>query len=74
MNKLIILVSILMLNNSIAQDKRQISFITSVGATYRDADVSSHNIAYMNGLKVVEKKITKSGDIWVAIVKTVPRH
>jgi hypothetical protein len=74
MNKLIILFTLLFLNNIIAQDKKPVVFISSAGSTYREADVISHNVAYMNGLKVVQKKITKSGDIWVAIVKTEPRH
>ena len=57
-----------------AQDNKPIAFITGAGSTYREADVNAHNTAYMNGLKIVSKSVSKSGGIWIITVKTVPRY
>jgi hypothetical protein len=63
------------LNYSVfTQENKQISFITGVGSSYREADVNAHNTAYMSGLKIISKSINKSGEIWVVTVKTVSRH
>jgi len=75
MNKLIIysIVLLCLIVNIYANDKPK-SFITSVGTTYRSADVDAHNIAYMNGLKITGKRVVKNGDVWVITVTTVPRY
>jgi hypothetical protein len=56
-----------------AGDNKQVSFITGVGSSYREADVNAYNTAYMNGFKIVGKSTKKSGDIWVITARVVPR-
>jgi hypothetical protein len=56
------------INHSFANDK-SIGFITAVGSNYRNAIISAENTAYMNGLKVIGKNTTKSGEIWVTTIK-----
>jgi|694.fasta_scaffold32503_6 hypothetical protein len=62
------------LNTLIGNDKKQISFLTSVGSTIGEARARAHNTAYMSGMKIIERKTVKSGDLWITTVKITPRH
>jgi hypothetical protein len=68
-----ILILLLIVTNSIAQDNRPFSFITVSGYSIRQAEVKAHNIAYMNNLKVVSYNTTSSGGSWISVVKVVPK-
>jgi hypothetical protein len=59
---------------SFSNDVKTISFITTADTNYRNSVVRAQNTAYMNGLKVISKNTTKSGDIWVTVVKVTPRN
>lgn len=70
----ILLVIFISCKISFANEKKQISFLTSVGSTIGEARVRAHNTAYMSGMKIIERKTVKSGDLWVTTVKITPRH
>ena len=65
----------LVLNGEIhANEKKMTSFITATGSTIGEARARAHNTAYMNGMKIIERKTYKNGDSWISIVKITPRH
>lgn len=71
---LILILNFIFIHQSFCSDAKTVSFITSADTNYRNSVVSAQNTAYMNGLKIVSRNTTKSGDTWITIVKVVPRN
>jgi len=71
-NSIIIYLCLFSVSN--ADDKKQVSFITSVGNTLYNSQVNANNRSYMSGMRVVGRSSVKSGNIWVTTVKIVPKY
>jgi len=69
-----ILIYLCLFSASNADDKKQVSFITSVGSTLYNSQVNANNRSYMSGMKVVGRSSVKSGNIWVTTVKIVSKY
>jgi len=75
-NKLFLILSLnlIFLDQSFCEDVKTISFITSADTNYRNSVVRAQNTAYMNGLKIISRSTSKSGDTWITIAKVSKRN
>jgi hypothetical protein len=76
MKKIINIIVFLSLISSVglSNDKKLFIFLTTTGKTINQAHTEAHNIAYMNGMKIIGRKTIKNGDSWVATVKMVSKY
>ena len=69
-----IILVLILTNTGFSNDKKPVSFLTATGNTIGDAHARAHNIAYMNGMKIIGRNTVKSGGMWVTTVTLVPKH
>lgn len=60
--------------NIVNAKEKDILFITTVGSTMGESKAIAINTAYMNGMKVISKSTTRSGNTWITIAKISPRY